>query len=73
MKEIEEILNTKIKWWRRYLPAIMNNKSLRLFTFTLWDCSYTTRSVGKPHFFDLLVVNHKKWWQLPICGFQVWY
>ena len=50
-----------------------NDKHLRLFTFQLWDCSTTEWSLTKKHFLSLLLVNHRKWWQLPVCGFQIWY
>ena len=62
-------------WWRRwfpFLPIIYRNKAMGLTVVKLWDCSYTAVSIGKPHCFDLLLVNHRRWWQPPWCGFQVW-
>ena len=38
-----------------FLGRLWRNKSLRLTTVLLWDCSYTEVSVGRPHAFDVLV------------------
>lgn len=50
--------------------------SLNLRIFMLWrNCSTTEAPLFKRkyHFIDLLWVNHRKWWQLPIVGFQLWF
>lgn len=44
--------------------------------FMLWR-TFSTTAVPlfkrKYHFIDLLWVSHRKWWQLPIVGFQLWF
>jgi hypothetical protein len=65
----------RIAWWRRwvpFLPMIYHMSGLRLTVIQFWDCSYTAISIGKPHCIDVLRVNHRRWWQPPWCGFQVW-
>ena len=58
--------------WKRYLPSVYRIPSLRLTVFNFWDCSYTTKSLTKLHFFDVFIPHYRKWWHLPICGFQIW-
>ena len=55
-------------------PRIWNDKPLRMFQVLLDDCSYTAVHLFTPkHFFDVLLKNHRRWWECPIVGFQVWY
>lgn len=71
----ELLANCRPPWWRRwfpFLPSIIRVPALRLTIVQLWDCSYTAIPIGKPHFVDALRVNHRRWWQPPWCGFQVW-
>ncbi len=69
--------NWKPEWyyrWFPFLPRFVNNKSLRLFTVSWRDCSYTAKAVGKPHLLDLLVANYETPWYKPkLAGFQIWY
>ena len=52
-----------------------NIPSLRLRGLQLWDCSHYSTPLlpGVYHFVDLLWVSHRKWWQLPVVGIQVWF
>jgi len=63
------------RWWRRwfpFLPRIYRVRGLHLTVIQFWDCSYTAVAIGNPHCIDLLRVNHRRRWQPPWCGFQIW-
>ncbi len=77
-ENLDQIFNNwKPKWyyqWFPFLPRFVNNKELQRFTVSWRDCSYTEKSVGRPHFFDLLVANHKSpWYKARLAGVQIWY
>ena len=76
VSELNDLLSgIKCKWyyrWFPFLPRIWRNRELKLTIILLWDCSYCVRSIGKPNLFDVLTPNHRKFWQPPVCGFQVW-
>ena len=50
-------------------------EALNLRIFTLWDCSTCAVPLFKRkyHYIDLLWVNHRKWWQFPVAGVQLWF
>lgn len=48
------------------------NERLKIFSFLLWDTSYTEVTFFRYHNVDFLVPKDKKWWHLPICGVEIW-
>lgn len=69
---IDIINNTKVIWWKKFLPFINWDSNLRLLEFIFTTKSYYVKPITKKHFFDVLILNNKKWWQIPICGFYFW-
>jgi len=77
-REKDQILITlegKPKWYYRFpfFPRIIHHKGLRMVTVCWRDCSCVERSVGKPHFFDLLIATGKSPWYKKVSGVQIWY
>lgn len=76
MRAMNEFLRSSApSGWRRFLPFLprmMWKKELRLFTFIMWDNSYFAYPLTQKHCIDLLCPNHRKWFQPPVCGFQLW-
>jgi hypothetical protein len=58
-------------WYKPW--AVLNNKSLRLYTVIFYDCSTVSKSLTKKHFIDILLPMHRKGFESPLAGFQVWY
>ena len=77
-RAMKEFLLTgkQLVWYRRlfpWLPIWSRNKEMRTFTFQLTDCSVTHKSLIGPHCVDVLIRNHRKWWQLKYIGFELWF